>query len=149
MTLGEELKKMFLQNGSFAAMEVAISKKTIRAKSQAKQGGWYSKAKLEGAECWSKWGAHFVFWAYQPICMHVSSQILKSLRNRDRTSQTYSTQLRAMIQKAWTWARNNQKLRVNSIHGEEEIFIVLSETFAFSATEQEEVERSGSIAVQE
>lgn len=57
--------------------------------------------------------------------------------------------LRKMVERAWAWAQARNKVRKNGIHGEEEIQIVLSETFSIENQEVEEHEQSGSIAVQE
>lgn len=57
--------------------------------------------------------------------------------------------LRKMIEKAWAWAQARGKVRTNSIHGEEEIQVVVNETFELNNADIEEVEQKGSIAVQE
>lgn len=56
--------------------------------------------------------------------------------------------LRAMIAKAWAWARQHNRLRVNPVHGEEEIYLVLSETFNAKEMEEEEMTRQGNMEVQ-
>ncbi|CAK9113127.1 unnamed protein product [Durusdinium trenchii] len=38
-------------------------------------------------------------------------------------------EMRSMIENAWTWAQNRNKLRKNEIHGEEEAKLILDETF--------------------
>ena len=53
-----------------------------------------------------------------------------------------------MVQKAFEWAEKNGRKRKNPVHGEEEIRIVLSETFALNNTEIEEREQSGTVEVQ-
>jgi hypothetical protein len=54
-----------------------------------------------------------------------------------------------MVDKAWVWAQARGKVRTNQVHGEDEIQIVLSETFEVNNADIEEVEQSGSIAVQD
>ena len=61
----------------------------------------------------------------------------------------YLTELRSMVQKAWAWAKANNRVRTNQIHGEEEIYIIASETFNLNATDLEEREQSGHITVEE
>lgn len=56
---------------------------------------------------------------------------------------------RSMIQKAFQWAEANGRKRKNAIHGEDEIQIVLSETFELKDLEIEEQERSGSLVCEE
>ena len=51
---GKELKKMFLQHGSFASLEIRIKKKHIDSQSRAKSGGWYTRGQLEGQQQWTK-----------------------------------------------------------------------------------------------
>ena len=43
-----------MEHGTFESMEVAIEKKELHSNSQKKAGGWYTKAKLEHQECWTK-----------------------------------------------------------------------------------------------
>ena len=57
-------------------------------------------------------------------------------------------QLRNMILKSWAWAKAQNKIRVNEVHGDEEIYIVASETFDISSTNMEESTQNGSITVQ-
>ena len=52
------------------------------------------------------------------------------------------------MQKAFEWAEKNGRKRKNPVHGEEEIRIALSETFALNNTEIEEREQSGTLEVQ-
>ncbi|CAK8990416.1 unnamed protein product, partial [Durusdinium trenchii] len=54
-----------------------------------------------------------------------------------------------MIQKAWQWAGAHGRKRKNEIHGEEEIQIVVDDTFDLMDTEIEEKERSGSLICQD
>ena len=57
-----------------------------------------------------------------------------------------------MIEKSWAWAKNfppGVKHRTNEIHGEEEIKIVLRETFENQNANIEEVDRVGTFAVEE
>lgn len=51
---GGELTKLFLQHGNFNDMEIAVKKRHTRQNSQKKEGGWFTKQKLENAECWTK-----------------------------------------------------------------------------------------------
>ena len=45
---------MFLEHGTFQAMELAVKKRNQKMNSQTKAGGWYTKGKLEKAESYSK-----------------------------------------------------------------------------------------------
>ena len=54
-----------------------------------------------------------------------------------------------MIERAWNWAKAKGKVRTNDVHGEEEIKIILSETFDINSAEIEEAERSGTIEVKD
>jgi len=54
-----------------------------------------------------------------------------------------------MIEKAWSWAQRHGKIRTNEIHGEDEIQIILTETFDVNSANIEESERSGNITVQD
>ena len=54
-----------------------------------------------------------------------------------------------MISSAWAWATSRGKIRTNEIHGEDEIQIVMSETFGVNSAEIEEHERSGNISVKD
>lgn len=54
------------------------------------------------------------------------------------------------MDKAWTWGKQTQNIRVNPIHGEEEeVKLVLSDTFEASEKNTEATDRSGSIFVQD
>ena len=53
-----------------------------------------------------------------------------------------------MIDKAFEWAKANNRIRSNPIHGEEEIKITLTETFELENTNSEETTRSGNFEVQ-
>ena len=53
-----------------------------------------------------------------------------------------------MLIKAWAWAKAQSKIRVNEVHGEEEIYIVANESFDVTSTEVEEATQSGNITVQ-
>ncbi|CAK9013860.1 Uncharacterized protein SCF082_LOCUS12104 [Durusdinium trenchii] len=96
---------MFLEHGSFQLLELAIKKRSTLSNSRSKQGGRFTKLKLEKNEAYSK----------------------------------------NMIAKAWQWAKAQGKLRVNEVHGEEEIYIVANETFDVTTNETEEAEQSGAI----
>ena len=45
---------MFLEHGTFQALEMAIVKRNIRANKESKQGGWFTKSKLEKNEGYTK-----------------------------------------------------------------------------------------------
>ncbi len=53
-----------------------------------------------------------------------------------------------MWQKSLAWAQSNNRHRKHPIHGEDQIQIVLSETFEVKNTEIEEATRSGSMTVE-
>lgn len=57
--------------------------------------------------------------------------------------------LRKMVEKAWAWAQTHGRIRTNEVHGEQEIQVVVDERFEVSNQDIEEIEQSGSIAVQE
>lgn len=57
-----------------------------------------------------------------------------------------------MIERAWAWAQTfppGVRHRVNPVHGEEEIKIVLRETFENLSQDIEEVERCGTFTIQD
>ena len=54
-----------------------------------------------------------------------------------------------MIAKAWQWAKQQNQIRTNPIHGEEEIYITTTESFALNVTRVEESSQSGAIQVQD
>ena len=56
--------------------------------------------------------------------------------------------LRKMIEKTWAWGLQNKRLRQHPIHGEEEVRMVLTETFAFENKNEEQTTRSGTFEVQ-
>ncbi|CAK9118380.1 unnamed protein product [Durusdinium trenchii] len=87
-------------------MELAITKKHVLASQAKKEGGWYTKSKLETNEA-------------------------------------------AMIAKAWAWARSNNRIRVNKIHGEEEISILAHESWNMTSTDIEESTQTGSLEIQD
>ena len=66
----------------------------------------------------------------------------------DPATACATSRLRRMIERAWEWAKKNGRLRVNPVHGEEEINIVLSETFQLENMDVEENNRTGSFEVQ-
>ena len=45
---------MFLEHGSFQLLELAIKKRSTLSNSRSKQGGWFTKLKLEKNEAYSK-----------------------------------------------------------------------------------------------
>ena len=56
--------------------------------------------------------------------------------------------LRQMWQKSLAWAESHARKRTNPVHGEDEIQIVLTETFEVKNTEIEETTRSGSMTLE-
>lgn len=54
-----------------------------------------------------------------------------------------------MVDRAFDWAQQNKKHRVNPVHGEAEAFLVLSESFSISSTDVEESMQSGSMIVED
>ena len=57
--------------------------------------------------------------------------------------------LRKMCDKAWEWARTHKRIRCNPVHGEEEINVILTETYELEDVNLEETNRSGSFQVEE
>ncbi|CAL1168530.1 unnamed protein product [Cladocopium goreaui] len=55
----------------------------------------------------------------------------------------------SMVAKAVQWAKASNKHRVSPVHGEEEIYLILSETFQAKEVEQEEMNREGNMEVQD
>lgn len=53
-----------------------------------------------------------------------------------------------MVQNAFRWAEQCGRKRRNPVHGEEEIQIILSETFEVKNTQREQTERTGSITME-
>lgn len=53
-----------------------------------------------------------------------------------------------MIEKAFAWADANGAKRTNAVHGEEEIKIVLDQTFEVAKSQTESTERSGNFTVE-
>ena len=51
---GNELKKMFLEHGTFEAMEMMIERKRTTENSEKLSGGWYTKLKLEQQESYNQ-----------------------------------------------------------------------------------------------
>ena len=78
--------------------------------------------------------------------MHVKLQTFMMSHMR-----TCSPPPRKMVSKAWEWAKNHgpTKHRVNAIHGEEEIRIILSDTFEHEELGIEENTRTGTMEVEE
>lgn len=56
-----------------------------------------------------------------------------------------------MIENSWAWAQKQGpgRFRINEIHGEEEIKIVLFQGFDDTNAQIEEVERKGQLSVEE
>lgn len=57
---GKDLQKMFLEHGSFEAMEITIKKKHIESASKSKAGGWFTKSVLEHTHMWTKIHGHYM-----------------------------------------------------------------------------------------
>ena len=55
-SLGAELKRLFLEHGSFETVEVLIKKRYLKSKEAEHEGGWYTKQYLTAKEGWSKRG---------------------------------------------------------------------------------------------
>ena len=53
-----------------------------------------------------------------------------------------------MVSKAVAWAKDAKKLRTNPVHGEEELYLILSETIESKEREEEEVIQQGGIEVE-
>lgn len=51
--------------------------------------------------------------------------------------------------KAMQWAQKTGNIRVNEVHGEQEIRLILNETFVHKELREEETTREGSIAVED
>ena len=60
-----------------------------------------------------------------------------------------SFRLRSMIENAWTWAQNRNKLRKNEIHGEEEAKLILDETFGFCEKEGTNMSQEGRMLLED
>lgn len=96
----------------------------VREQEDKMEGGYYTKIYLEGNKKWTK----------------PSPQL----------SCCAATRIpRKMIERAWDWARQTGNLRVNEVHGEEEIRCVLNETFFARNIHKEESERRGTMEVQD
>ncbi|CAL1128522.1 unnamed protein product [Cladocopium goreaui] len=54
-----------------------------------------------------------------------------------------------MCDKAWEWARTHKRIRCNPVHGEEEINVILTETYELEDVNLEETNRSGSFQVED
>ena len=54
-----------------------------------------------------------------------------------------------MVTKAIQWAQKTGNIRVNEVHGEQEIRLILNETFVHKELREEETTREGSIAVED
>ena len=61
----------------------------------------------------------------------------------------YTFFLRKMIDRAWAWAKSRGRVRTNEVHGEDEIKIILHESFGVSKADIESLEQSGSFTVQD
>lgn len=54
---GKELKRLFLEHGSFETVELLIKKRYLKSKSAEQEGGWYTRHYLTTKEGWSKPGS--------------------------------------------------------------------------------------------
>ena len=61
---------------------------------------------------------------------------------------TYTSAIRKMVDNAFRWAGEKKLLRINSVHGEEEAFLVLSETFELLDETGQTTEMNGTIEVE-
>ena len=57
--------------------------------------------------------------------------------------------LRAMVDRAWQWAKQRNLWRQNTIHGEEEIYIVLDDSFAYSDEQGFESQQQGAFEMED
>ena len=55
---------------------------------------------------------------------------------------------RTMVQKAMQWGHKTGNVRVNEIHGEEEVRMVLNETFVHRELHEEQTTREGNIEME-
>ena len=53
-----------------------------------------------------------------------------------------------MIERAFEWAKANKRLRTNPVHGEEEVRIVLNDTFELQDVTTEETTQSGAFTME-
>ena len=66
-----------------------------------------------------------------------------------KNARVLCIQPRTMCDKAVAWCKNNKgHFRVNSVHGEEELYLILSETFSLKESECESTEKRGSMEVE-
>lgn len=131
---------MFQEHGSFETMELQVKKKLSKSKELAKEGGHYTKHYLETKEGWSKWGPQI------PSCISYLHMYHFEIYFSN-TGNTRNT-LRSMIQKAWQWAQKTGNVRTNDVHGEEEIRIVLHDSFKHKEVHEEEHTRQGTVDVE-
>ena len=54
-----------------------------------------------------------------------------------------------MLDRTFAWGKQTNNLRTNSVHGEEEVRMILSECFEALDKSIEEVDRSGTIHVED
>lgn len=54
-----------------------------------------------------------------------------------------------MLDKTFAWGKQTNNLRTNSVHGEEEVRMILSDTFEALDKSIEEVDRGGTIQVED
>ena len=100
-----------------------MKKRHTRQNSQKKEGGWFTKHKLEHSECWTKSFGRMM--------------VLLNIR------------LRGMIAKALQWAKDNNRHRINPVHGEEELYITIHDGFEMKVIESEEMTKSGCMDVKD
>ena len=133
--LGEQLRDLLKKHGSFASMELEVKKTHLKKKARAKHGGFYTRVYLASQCHWTKClGAE--------VCSHLKSSTCIS-----GCPQQCGT-LRPMIDNAFKWAASTNNLRRSKIHGEEEAYLLLSETFELLDEEGHEVAISGNMEVQ-
>ena len=53
-----------------------------------------------------------------------------------------------MIDKSWQWAVKTGRHRTNQVHGEEEVQLVLSETFSLNERQEQNVTQEGNLTVE-
>lgn len=52
--LGKQIKQMFAENGSFAAMEIQLKKIHQKTQSETEGGGWVTETYLKTEKKWNK-----------------------------------------------------------------------------------------------
>lgn len=132
---------MFKEHGSFEALEVAVSKKTAGSKKLPKPVVGTPKVILSNMN--------------SGISRYLNLSVLAGHHIPNDHIYPWLTvlilylKLRKMIERAWNWAKQSNNIRSNEVHGEEEVRLVLSDTFEDTHKKLEEVDRSGSILVED